>query len=309
MRKKQLHITIGNRMHQDKISAASGMTIVDNRLFVVGDNSPLLFELDLQLNLVRSSVIREYPLDAGGLIKKKRKPDFEAMASFEWKEQYWLLIIGSGSKADVREWAFMLSAHDPTVRYEKKISALYQQFYTMGRLHGEQTLNIEGLAIADRHMYFLNRGNSARNMIFRAHLDDVIAYMTNEANEIKKIQMMTLTLPVQDEFEAGFSGADYWPATNSLVYSASLEVTNDAYNDGEILGSYIGLIALADWQDSGTLDLAHSAQQLLQDGKPLLSKVEAVTLLADTQHETKAVLACDNDDGSSEFFTTLLALK
>src|SRR6478752_7047458 len=119
MREKQLQITVGKRVHQDKIPAASGMTIVANRLFVVGDNSPLLFELDLQLNLVCSTVIREYPLDADGLIKKKIKPDFEAMASFEWKEQHWLLIIGSGSKADVREWAFMLSTGNPAMRYEK----------------------------------------------------------------------------------------------------------------------------------------------------------------------------------------------
>jgi hypothetical protein len=308
MREKQLQLTVGKPVQQDKIPAASGMAMVENRLFVVGDNSPLLFELDQQFNIVAATTIREYPVDDKGLIKKKNKPDFEAMANFHWQEQHWLLIIGSGSKPDVREWAFMICADDTSVCYEKKLTDLYRQFYAIGNLHGEQTLNIEGLTVADGQAYFFNRGNSARNMIFRTSLDDLISYITNASITIK-IEHVTATLPSVDQYGAGFSGADFWPAAKALVYSASLEVTNDAYNDGEILGSYIGLIVLADWQDGETLDLSHSAQPLLQDGRNLIAKVEAVTLLEFTQHEAKAVLACDNDNGSSEFFTALLTLK
>ncbi|HQQ62668.1 MAG TPA: hypothetical protein PLF22_03755 [Pseudomonadales bacterium] len=298
-----LHISLGNAIHHDRISAASGMVAVDGRLFVIGDNSPLLFELDPQIRVLGSSVIREYPVGDDGLIPKKTKPDFEAMTCFSWHEKNWLLIIGSGSKADVREWAFMLSVDDTSLRHERKISELYNAFYQRGKLSGEQTLNIEGLAVAHEHVYFLNRGNSAHNMIFRLPLAELISYMTGVTDVIDTLEFFAVKLPVLDGFEAGFSDADFWPETSSLVYSASVEATGDAYNDGEIRGSYIGLIALAQLQGDKVLDLGGSAQLLQQAGKTLLTKVEAVALTRSDQHGVCGVLASDNDNGSSDFFT------
>ena len=72
----------------------------------------------------------------------------------------------------MRETGFLLSA-DQRVVIERSLAPLYQQLATAGGLRGKQTLNVEGLAVAGDQVFFLNRGNSGPNLIFRADLGEL----------------------------------------------------------------------------------------------------------------------------------------
>ena len=68
-----LEFTIGDPTHHT-ISAASGMVAMGADIFVIGDNSANVYQLDSQLNIVRTLLLKEYPLNDDGVIKKRLKP-------------------------------------------------------------------------------------------------------------------------------------------------------------------------------------------------------------------------------------------
>ena len=208
----------------------------------------------------------------------------------------------------MRETGFLLSA-DQRVVIERSLAPLYQQLATAGGLRGKQTLNIEGLAVAGDQVFFLNRGNSGPNLIFRAELGEVVAYMRGERETLSRIERYDVRLPVVQGFEATFSGADYWPQLDALVFSASVEATGDAYADGAVLGSYLGVVRLEQLRSGTINDLSDTLVRLRQKGRPLLTKVESVAITESDARQAKGALVSDNDDGSSVFFNFKLTLK
>ncbi|MEI7611485.1 MAG: hypothetical protein WCK63_01180 [Betaproteobacteria bacterium] len=301
-------LQLGKSVTNKHLSSGSGMVAHNDRFYVVGDDTPYLFEIDSAFKIREKTLIKSYPVDAHGRIAKTIKPDFEAMVQFPYQGMRWNLIVGSGSKEGDRELGFMLSA-DNTFRYEQNLSRLYRQLYVLGGLSGKQRLNIEGLALAGETLYFFNRGNSAGNMIFSVPLSEIIDLMMGNRERVEHLQRVDVKLPVVKGFEAGFSGADFWPQADALIYTASIETTGDAYGDGEILGSFIGLIRRDALSDGAFLDLRNSAKKLTRKHKAIKTKVESVALTEVGQRTSHGALVSDNDDGSSEFFKFTLRLK
>lgn len=298
-----LYLQLGHPVLETELSSASGLVADGNKLYAVGDDSPWLFTLNKQLNIKDKYVIKEYPLrEDGKRIQKSVKPDYEAMAMVEYELEDWFLVLGSGSKAEVREWAYMISK-DQSKSIESDLSALYAQLYAAGGFYGDQELNIEGLAIAKDKAFIFNRGNSGGNLIFILDKAELIAYVTNQAQQVSKIDTYKVTLPTVQGFEAGLSGGEFWSDAESLVYTASVEATGDAYNDGEILGSFVGLLPLEDFEEGKDIDLTQGAVPLLDYyGKPIITKVESVAITRSKEDDIKGVLVSDNDNGTSEFF-------
>ena len=285
------------------VSSGSGMVPHGAGYYVVGDDSAYFFEVDQHFNVLDKTQIKASPLRTSGRAGRKNKPDFEAMAQFVWEGAVWNLIVGSGGKAGVRDYACLISA-DKSQRYERQLTALYWQFVVAGGMVGKQRLNIEGLAAAGDQLYFFNRGNSARNMIFQVNRQEVIDYMTGKIEQLSQIRQYEIRLPVLSKVEAGLSGADFWEQTNSLIYAASVEAA-----DGAILGSFIGLIPLERLRQGELLDLRDSALLLTHQGLPLQTKVESVAVNKKTQRNLHGALVSDNDDGSSEFINFTLRLS
>ena len=290
------------------IPSGSGMVPHKDGFLVVGDDSAFLYEVDKHFKLKGTSLIEAYPTKQNGRIHKKIKPDFEAMAQFRRDHILWNMIIGSGSTPDTREFAYLIAA-DSSLRHERKLGALYRQFSELGGLTGKQHINIEGLAVAGEEVFFLNRGNSAGNIIFRVALGEIYDYMTGKIERLEKIKKYDVRLPVVDGNEAGLSGADFWPEIDALIYTASIEASNNAYDDEKILSSFIGLIRLDSLQDGQLLDLSNSAHKIMRKGKVLSTKIESVALTASDKNGASGALVSDNDNGNSEFFRFSLKLK
>ncbi|OAN11383.1 hypothetical protein A3K86_20780 [Photobacterium jeanii] len=290
------------------LSSASGIVATEGRLYAIGDDAMWFYTLGPEFNIAEKALIKRYPVKENGRIKKKVKPDFEAMAEIDYHGQTAFLLLGSGSKEKVREWGFIMTA-DNQLKVERSMAPLYKQLYQAAGFSGDQELNIEGLAVANDKAFILNRGNSGTNVIFSIESDKLLAYMKGESQQLNNIQVYPVTLPVLDGFEAGLSGAEYWPEANSLIYSASIEATGDAYNDGEILGSYVGVVALSDLKAGVMNDLSSQTEAIFADGKRVITKVESVGIKQSTKGKVTGVLASDNDDGTSEFFNFTLNAK
>ena len=290
------------------IPSGSGMVPYKDGFLVVGDDSAYLYKINKHFKVQDKSLIKAYPARWKERIDRKIKLDFEAMAQFRHEHILWNMIVGSGSTPDTREFGYLIAA-DGSHRHERKLGALYRQFSELGELTGTQHINIEGLAIAGEEVFFLNRGNSAGNIIFRVALGEIYDYMTGKIERLEKIKKYDVRLPVVDGVEAGLSGADFWPEIDALIYTASIEASNNAYGDEKILSSFIGLIRLDSLHDDQLLDLSNSAQQVMRKGKVLITKVESVALTASDKNGASGALVSDNDNGRSEFFRFSLKLK
>ena len=296
---QSLQLELGAVQRNLQLPSASGIVAQPGGFFAIGDDAPALYQLDIQFNITARTLIKNYPLAPNGRINKKVKPDFEAHASVQQGKQLLHIVLGSGSKRGVRENSFVLSA-DGQYRHEQNLAPFYRQLKTAAAI---DELNIEGLALDGKQAYLLNRGNGGGNIVFAVSQEDLLAHLQGKGDVPKAIGVYRVQLPVVAKFEAGLSGADYWPQAKSLVYTASVEATGDAYNDGQILGSFVGLIPLDQLKAGQALDLSQSAIPLLnKQGQPLMTKAESIAVSRSSTSRIDGAIASDNDDGSSEFF-------
>jgi len=286
---------------KQEFPSASGVIVNNEKIYAVGDDSPYLFTISNNFDIDHKELIKHYPTKKNGRILKKVKPDFEAMDEMSIHGEPSWVILGSGSKADVREWAFVIDFNQQT-KIERSLKPLYRQLYQASGFSGKQELNIEGLASSDKSAFIFNRGNSGSNVIFEIALNEFHDYLTGKSQQVSNIKAYHVTLPTVDGFEAGLSGAEYWPETDSLIYTASIEATGDAYNDGDILGSFVGVVKVDQLHERQDLDLRDETVPLLKEGKRVITKVESVGIAESSLNQVKGVLVSDNDDGTSELF-------
>ncbi|WP_104403130.1 DUF6929 family protein [Vibrio penaeicida] len=281
--------------------SASGIVYTEDMVYAVGDDSPWLYKIGLNFRIADKDLIKHYPVEKSGRILKKVKPDFEAMELLSINGKPSFVMLGSGSKSGIREWAFVVS-QDKQIRIERSLIPLYEQLYRASREYGVEELNIEGLAASEGTVFILNRGNGGSNVIFTAPMQQFEDYLTGKTDTIANLGTNKITLPEVGGFEAGLSGATYWKQAKRLVFTASVEATGDAYNDGEILGSFVGSFPVSQLESGKELNLTNVAKPVSIKGKQVITKVESVSVTQDGSQAIKGVLASDNDDGTSEFF-------
>lgn len=301
-----LSLELSNKTTNNNLPSASGVVVSQEKIYAVGDDSPWLYQLSPEFTIVEKELIKDYPVGDNGRILKKVKPDFEALDIISVSEKPSFVMLGSGSKLDVREWAFIIS-HDGELKIERSLKPLYKTLRQAAGYTADQEINVEGLATSKNSAFIINRGNGGSNVIFELDLEDFQDYLAGESELIEDVKAYHVKLPIVQNFEAGLSGAAYWSETDSLVLTASIEATGDAYNDGEILGSYVGLVALDDLSQNRTLDLTDNLVPLMEGNKRLITKIESVAFTSQSQNKIEGLLASDNDDGTSEFFNFSLS--
>ncbi|MCX7745335.1 MAG: hypothetical protein N2645_00375 [Clostridia bacterium] len=291
---------------KNDLPSASGMIYDDGNYYIVGDDSPYLYKMDRNFNIEEKLLLKEYPLDTNGRIPKSVKPDFEAMDSFKWKNENWIMIIGSGSKAVKREVAFLVN-EGGAKKLEKNMAPFYQQLAAAAGFGSEDIVNLEGFCVTKDRFLFVNRCNAVANIIFSVPKKDFLMYVEGKTTAVKDIKTYRLELPQIDGYLAGLSGAEYIEDTDQLVLTASVEVTGDPINDGKILGSFVGVMPLKNLKDN--MDASSLFSILEKEGKPFVTKVESVAVSKVSKNLIKGALASDNDDGTSVFYNFELKIK
>ena len=283
------------------LPSASGVEIMGAVASVIGDDSPFLYQLDAATLAVTARIAL---FDAGtafatGRLPKHTKPDLECMAALTWPDgRPGLLLLGSGSQPNrARGW---FVPHQNPVPEPVDLAPLYALLAPL--LPTGVVLNLEAAATTATELLLFQRtvGRADAALLFVLPLAEVLRLLTQAGSPAPAVHQLVFELPLLGGCPAGFSGATF--VDERLFVSASVENTADAVLDGDVLGSYVGVVDVA----AGQATLALLAWP---DGRPYLGKVEGLAVrrqLAPGQFEL--LLVTDDDAGGSTAATALLVL-
>jgi hypothetical protein len=165
----------------------------------------------------------------------------------------------------------------------------------MPEVIGAGKLNIEGLAANHEQIVFVQRGNiSGNNVLISYPAGELYMYLTQQSDLLPIPLIQSFRLPTLSDLQSGFSGITFIPGSSRLLFTASVENTANEIDDGEILGSYIGLIDLHD-------PAAMRSTLIDFEGTPYLGKVESIAVQGiEATGIIQAVAVTDSDRGGSE---------
>ncbi|MGO3183232.1 MAG: DUF6929 family protein [Aequorivita sp.] len=296
MQQTELDIEVLNWQILENVPSASGIVKFKEDFYVIGDDSPYLFHIDKNFELLSKTLIYSSEKLQGEIIPKIDKPDFEAMEMVSETE---MLVFGSGSKSPERDVCVLVEIGKEVIYRKYDISLFYEYIRNMEVIH-DYELDIEGLAYNKDMLYLFNRG---RNIIFSFSYKDFMTYCKTGINfPIPKTNLYSL--PKINGLEAGFSGATTLTEKPYFIFTAAVEDAPNAYEDGDILGSFIGVIEMND----GKISDKFLIKQIPNPGFPL--KVESVIvdkIISET--ETDLVLVTDNDGAPSEILRLRMTLN
>jgi hypothetical protein len=279
------------------LPSASGIEIVGETAFVISDDAPFLYRFGAA-DLVPNEPIRLFETAhfSSGRIPKALKPDLEAMTYLPPLPHDFgtLLLAGSGASS-VREGGFWIdfglqSASSLTV-FPVSLTVLYQSLRQY--LPAGQALNIEAMAATAEHLWLFQRpvGTTAGRLGFRFKMEDAYAAIRPPHRVPPTIRPRLYTVPEVDGYPGGLSGATFFE--DRLFVTASVEKTHDPVLDGEVLGSFVGIL------DPKKRLNGHFAQLTWPDGKPFREKVEGVAVRRKTAVSYELLLVTDDDRGGS----------
>ncbi|GAA4374335.1 DUF6929 family protein [Hymenobacter koreensis] len=282
------------------LPSASGIEVLGEVAYVIGDDSPLLYCLDAA-TLKPNAPIRLFETAhfGTGRIPKNLKPDLECLTAASDAGQNGLLIMGSGATAarEIGFWVDLPKHHGAEAEvHPLSLSVLYAAFRKA--LPGALVLNLESAAATATELFLLQRsvGTAAGNLLFRGSLAGTLNLLRHRSHVVPAFRPQLYQLPSIEGKPAGFSGASVYK--NKLFVTASVEDTVDAVADGAVLGSFVGII---DPQDTSTKALpVQMAQLQLPNGQPYRGKVEGVAVRREVSpHHYELLLVTDDDAGGS----------
>ncbi|QIL38861.1 hypothetical protein G7074_05925 [Pedobacter sp. HDW13] len=262
------------------IGSASGLFLSKDLLYIIGDNSGYLNEYNIKTSLLRKIQILSDPgLNYLENIPKSLKPDFEILCQHGDK----LYILGSGS---TNKRNLMVEFHLKTQEViQRDLTHTYNKLKTIAHINDEN-FNLEGAIYTGTTWLLFNRGNGTeqKNGIF----------IIEEANlpDASKAKFVDFKLPNINHIESTFTDAAL--VKNEIFFIATAEDTSSTYQDGEILGSFIGSIHL----DTLNLTFSHKI--------PGSHKFEGITFLMQSNDKIEFLLCEDRD--MDELKTTIYKL-
>ncbi len=276
------------------IPSGSGIVIAKDSYYIIGDDSPTLFVLNKNLEVIQKIALQDTNLVAGNRIPKPLKADYEALELIDENE---LVIFGSGSKSPQRDVFIRVLLGDEPKTETYIITEFYNYLKSLD-IFSDSELNIEAVAYRDGILYLFNR---TKNIVLSFPYDAFLKYIQG-TSPLPSVQCMHFTLPNINGIEAGFSGAVALKHQSKILFTASVENTSNAYDDGAILGSFIGILDI-----TGTLSDTVVGYCRIPDIKEKL-KVESIAI-ENEQDDGKAqlILITDDDQGGSEIIKGVLS--
>ena len=279
------------RLELKDVPSASGIEHGNGFYWIIGDNSPYLFQLDQNFNLLGKVTLEKLDHAVDGVIPKLKKVDLEAILSMKWKVDSVLFLFGSGSKLPDRAAGWKINMHNPAIQERIDLLSFYELLMEETKLK-ENELNIEAAVELDGKIYLLNRG---KNKLISIKTEHFIEFIEGQRDDLK-IKTYTIDLPKVDGIEAGFSGAAADLVNNRIVFTASVENTSDWINDGQVLGSFIGIIEIDQLENH-----YHPSTVLIAENEEtLILKVESIALKYQEGNTYDCILVTDSDGGKSE---------
>jgi hypothetical protein len=243
------------------IGSASGLLYHNDLLYIISDNSSYLYEYKIDSNALNKIALVENPEEN---MLKKDKPDFESMTL----EKNKIFILGSGS-TDKRKNIISYSIKSKTIN-SNDFSKPYDSLMKISGIRSEN-MNIEGFIYSPNKALLFQRGNGENG------INGVFEIKSNNS----EIVFHKISLPKINNVEASFTDAILVDET--IYFLASVENTTSTYDDGEILGTFLGKMKLEDFSIVET--------QLISTKH----KFEGITLYKKTENQLEFLLCEDND--------------
>lgn len=218
------------------VSAASGLVVLGDRLYVIADDETFLSAYALDGTPRSRTPLLSGVLPTEHAARKRHKPDLEALALLPGDR---LLALGSGS-TEARMRGAVVDPRAATLR-AIDLRPLYEQ------LRNELSdLNVEGAAVRGDALVLLQRGNGAGRVNACIELDLGRALAALDARGVLSPDALRSIAPVAlgdlDGVPLGFTDAVASPS-GGLLFSAAAEDTPDSYQDGPCAGSIVGLLS------------------------------------------------------------------
>ncbi|RZJ77842.1 MAG: hypothetical protein EOO47_15650 [Flavobacterium sp.] len=249
------------------IGSASGLFLKQNFLYVIGDNSAYLYEYDIYSKIINKiQLLKDLPFSEN--IAKAVKPDFEVLCHYENS----LYILGSGSTAN-RNLMLKFDLQTKQVS-QHDLSSLYAKIKQQCKIDDEN-LNIEGAVFNGNNWYLFNRGNG------NAQKNGMVKVGGSDLSSADDISFVPIILLKDNKKLVSFT--DALLHNKEIYFIAAAEDTKSTYEDGKILGSYIGSI------NAETLELKFT--------KKISSthKFEGITLFKQQEKQIEFLLCEDRD--------------
>ena len=299
---QNISVVMNQKVQINNISSASASGIFDDHVYLAGDDISWLYNLNFALQKTDSIRLSHIDSLINGRTPGKIKADFEAMEIFDFQNEKAALVISSGSKKITRDTAYLVSLETKKVIKKKSLRPFFNQIVAQTKMKADE-LNIEGLAVDATSLYLFQRGNINSNIMIKVSRDAFFDFFLYNA-PTPEISFTQFNLPAYKGVSSGFSGACMLPDESGILFTASLENTGSASTDGEVMGSYIGFMP----NPSNPSNLISAPIQL--NNEFVKTKAESIAIKKQTGKASYEVLvACDNDDGTSEIVYITLNLN
>lgn len=273
-------------------ASGSGMTRLGGKYFAAGDDDAYLHILNEGGDVLEKHRLWDTANVVEGRILKSVKPDFEALAAFPFDGDTALIIFGSGSKSPRRD--VVMTARPNSLADAARLPADTAFFAWLRGAAGLgiKELNLEGAAYRNGELILLNRHN---NELYRIPEKGFRSFLTSGTTDVLSLERRRFILPAIGSDSARFSGASVLPDGSALLFSASVEVTSNAIDDGTVKGSFVGTI---DLDGVGNAPLT-CARIMRPDGSPFRGKTEAAEGRRNPDGSVSVIGITDNDDGTT----------
>lgn len=311
-----MKVSVLKHVHLTTIPSASAVEVINGNIYIVGDDSSFLYVLKYDLTiLAKVPLYKEKNKNiVENRILKKKKADLECITKLSINGYPHLLILGSGSKSPRRDVAFLVKLPTPYNRNHIVWEISLIKWYSFLRMNedvagSEGVLNLEAAASTSEFLYIFNRENNA---ILRFDMPEFIEFIQGHTEGVPFPTIINADLPKIDAIQAEFSGADYFD--EKIFFTAAAENTSNAIDDGEIMGSAVGIVSFnGEEKTRGKISKGFTATisnfTVLPKIESSPVKVESISVYEKENDSTYiAIAVCDDDLGGSDILMLQLDL-
>lgn len=305
-----MNVSILKRAVLEGIGSASGVEVVEGMIYIVSDDSQYLYKLNYALEIKEKISLYDSGFSDPDKISKKEKADLECMAQLSINGYKHLLLMGSGSLSPQRDKGFLVKLPTNYNRKHQVWAIDFSAFFGLLKRNDDITtsaeINLEGLAFGKENVLLLNRFNpsGSKNVVLAFKKEEFIEFIQGHMDGLPFPSVEPIELPSIESVPFGFSGADCFDGV--FLFTASAEDTSNAIDDGNVLGSMVGVLEITpvDSGRSGIRNIPSLKSCVVvkdEKGNTYTGKIESLSgYEKDSDSSYTFIAVTDSDGGKSE---------